>query len=126
MGKNNLLRVLDIPVIALAAALTLIIGFAIQGREAASSKVIIRNPDKTWIFPLEAEELVFVAGSIGETVVEISGSRAAIIASPCGGKTCVAAGALHKKGQWAACLPNKVFLLIEGTETQDDIDAASW
>jgi hypothetical protein len=126
MKGNKILKVLDIPVIALATALTLIIAVTVHGRQTASSRVIVRGPDKTWVFPLEAEELVSVVGYIGETVVEISGGRTAIVSSPCGGQTCVAAGTLHKNGQWAACLPNKVFLLIEGTPAQDDVDAASW
>jgi hypothetical protein len=122
--SKKILKVLDIPVIALAAALTLLIGATAYDQEAASSRVIVRGAGKTWIFPLEAEELVSVTGSIGETIVKISEGRAAIVSSPCSGQTCVAAGTLAKNGQWAACLPNKVFLRIEGGE--DNIDAAAW
>ena len=56
----------------------------------------------------------------------IVNGKAAIVASPCSGQTCVAAGALHKNGQWTACLPNRVFILIEGAEGEDAIDAVSW
>ena len=118
------LKPLDIPVIALAAVLILVIGAAVYSGDTASSRVIVRGPDKSWIFPLNAEEMVTVTGSIGETRVEISGGRAAIVSSPCGGQTCVAAGSLHKNGQWAACLPNRVFLYVEGAE--DAVDAATW
>jgi hypothetical protein len=121
-----LLKPLDIPVIVLAAAITIIIGLRAYGRGANSLNVVVRGTGKTWIFPLEAEERVSVAGSIGETLVEIRNGRAAIVSSPCGGQTCVAAGELNKNGQWAACLPNRVFILIEGTGGTDVIDAASW
>ena len=119
------MKVFDVPVIALALAVTLYIGVKVYSGEAVPSRVVIRGPDKTWVFPLDAEELVIVDGPLGETGVKISGGRAAIVSSPCGGQTCVAAGEIHKNGQWAACLPNRVFLLVEG-EGGDAVDAASW
>jgi len=121
-----LLKPLDVPVIILATALTVIIGLKAYDRGTNSLNVVVRGPDKTWIFPLEAEEQVSVAGSIGETLVEISKGRAAIVSSPCNGQTCVAAGEIDKNGQWAACLPNRVFILVEGASNADAIDAASW
>ena len=120
------LKVLDIPVIVLAALLTLIVARASYDRGSASSQVIIRGPDKSWIYPLDAEEKVTVSGSIGETLVEIHSGRAAVVSSPCGAQTCVAAGGLHKNGQWAACLPNRVFILIEGAEGSNAVDAAAF
>ena len=126
MRKKTPLKPLDIPVILLAAALALILGRAAYSGENAVSTVKIRGPDRSWIFPLNAEETVSVTGSIGETRVEIRGGRAAIVSSPCGGQTCVAAGELHRNGQWAACLPNMVFVLIEGADKGGTVDAAAW
>jgi len=120
------LKPLDIPVIILALVLTVIVGLKAYGRGADSSSVVVKGQDKTWIFPIEAEERVSVAGPIGETMVEIRDGRAAIVSSPCNGQTCVAAGELRNNGQWAACLPNSVFVLIEGAGDADVIDAASW
>lgn len=122
---HRTIKPLDIPVIALAAVLALLAGKAAYSG-ASSSRVVVRTQDKNWIFPLDAEERVSVPGTIGETVVEIHNGRAAIVSSPCAGQTCVAAGTLHRNGQWAACLPNGVFLLVEGTEDADGVDAASW
>ena len=122
--KKNPLKPLDIPVIVLAAALAFFIGSS--NRKTISSRVVIKGQDKTWIFPLEAEEFISVAGSLGETTVAIQNGRAAIISSPCNGQTCVAAGGLSKNGQWTACLPNRVFILIEGAKGEGEVDAASW
>ena len=90
-----------------------------------------------WIFPADAEETVRVAGPLGETLVVIDGGAARVIASPCVNQSCVAAGAVRLRGQWAACLPNRVILYIDGTggapgaasrESNDEtgIDAAVW
>lgn len=117
---------MDILVIVLAAVLTLVIGGVVYSGEVSSSQVIIRSPDKTWVYPLNAETKINATGPIGETVVEIHKGRAAIVSSPCGGQTCVAAGEMHRNGQWAACLPNRVFVLVEGRDSGDAIDAASW
>ena len=130
MKEKTPLKPLDLMVIALSAILTLVIGVVVYSGEFSDSRVIIRGPDKTWIYPLNADEKVTVTGSLGETVVEIRQGRAAIVYSPCSGQTCVAAGGLHKNGQWAACLPNRVFLLVEGMDGGSTgggaIDAASW
>ena len=123
-AKSGLFKPLDILIIILAAALTLLIGARVYSGSKASSRVIIRSQEKTWIYPMDAEAELFAAGPLGETMVKISKGRAAIVSSPCSGQTCVAAGALHKSGQWAACLPNRVFLLVEGGEGA--VDAASW
>jgi len=120
------MKPLDIPVIIFATALTVFIAFLAFAGNAASSQVIIKGPDKTWIFPLDAEERVTVTGPIGVTVVELHAGKAAIVSSPCSGQTCVAAAAVNKSGQWAACLPNRVFLLVESAKGQDTIDAAAW
>lgn len=120
------LKPLDIPVIVLALLLCMAVAAAVYSGGTSSSRVIVRGPDRTWIFPLDAEEELTVAGAIGETVIKIQKRTAAIVSSPCGGQTCVAAGELHKNGQWAACLPNRVFLLVEGSQGRDAVDAASW
>ena len=126
MKGKSLLKPLDIPVIVLATALTVAVAGMVYTGKSASSRVVIRGQDKTWVYPLDAEVEVKVAGPIGETIVQIHQGRAAIVSSPCANQTCVAAGALHKNGQWAACLPNKVFILVEGVDSGDAIDAASW
>jgi len=123
---SKYLKPLDLPVIILASALTLVIGVMVYSGDTIASRVIIRGPEKTWVYPLNAEERVIVSGSMGETVIEINKNRAAIVSSPCSGQTCIGAGALRKNGQWAACLPNRVFLLIEGAEGEDGVDATSW
>ena len=129
--KKIPLKIFDIPVIVLTLTVTAFIAVKVYSGDETSSRIIIRSQDKTWVFPLNAEELVIVPGPIGDTIVHISGGRAAILSSPCSGQTCVAAGEIHGNGQWAACLPNRVFLLVEGTGgavtgNRDAVDAASW
>jgi hypothetical protein len=125
MMKRPAPKPMDIVIIVLSAALAIAAGAAVYSGESSALHVTIRGPDKTWYYPLDAEADVVVSGSIGETRVLIHGGQAAIVSSPCGGQTCIAAGALNKNGQWAACLPNRVFVLVGGAERGDAVDAAS-
>ena len=126
MNKNYLVRPFDILVIILAIGLTLGIALTVFSSESGSSVVVVRDPERTWIFPIDADETVSAIGPIGETLVVIHEGRVEILSSPCSEKTCVAAGGLHRSGQWVACLPNRVFVRIEGAARPDDVDAVSW
>jgi hypothetical protein len=125
------LKPLDFPVLALALALTLGTALAVYSGAESGARVVIQGSGRTWTFPLDAEERIAVPGPLGETVVEISGRRAFVRASPCANQTCVAAGHIGRPGNWTACLPNKVLVAIEGRDDEDEedgkkIDAGAW
>jgi hypothetical protein len=125
--RLNLLKPLDFFIIGASSVFTALLALAVYGHSGDAGRVIIRGEDKTWVFPLDAEEHISVQGPLGETVVEISGGRSRVLASPCANQTCVAAGHLNRQGQWTACLPNKVFVYIEGTGDGDAIlDSTTW
>jgi hypothetical protein len=116
----------DFAAIAVSLALIAISALTIYAAPQSSVRVVIHGSDRTWIFPLDAEERIAVPGPAGETVVEISEGRARVLSSPCVNQTCVAAGHIHRQGEWAACLPNKVFVSIEGSADDEALDAAAW
>ena len=121
------LKILDIMIIILAAALTGFSSFAayIQPRDEIS--VVIQGADRKWIFPLDAEETVTVPGPLGNTVVRLHGKEAWVESSPCANQTCVGMGHASSRGAWAACLPNNVFFLIEGTSgNENNPDSTAW
>jgi hypothetical protein len=123
----NLLKPLDFMIIGIASVLTALSAFAVYGRPQDAGQVIVRGEGKTWVFPLDAEEAISVSGPLGETMVEISGGQSRVLSSPCANQTCVAAGHLNRRGQWTACLPNKVFVYIEGTRDGEAIpDSTTW
>jgi hypothetical protein len=121
------LKTLDFAVIALSLAITAGAAFAVYARPPALARAHIRGEGRSWIFPLDAEERIRVPGPLGETVVEIRGGRVRVLSSPCVNQTCVAAGHIHRQGEWAACLPNRVFVAIEGSaDNAETPDAAAW
>jgi hypothetical protein len=121
------LKPFDFAVIGLSAALTAFSAFMIYAKPQNTQQVMIRGSGKVWVFPLDAEETVTVPGPLGDTVVEIRNHQAHVVSSPCENQTCVAAGHIDSGGQWVACLPNKVFVVIEGKDDINEyIDSAVW
>jgi len=115
----------DIFIILLAVGLTLFSAYSAYVKPQGTAQVLIRGQGSEWAFPAGAEETVIVPGPLGDTVVRIHGNRAWVESSPCENQTCVASGSVARHGEWAACLPNNVFLLIRGTEGED-VDTIAW
>ena len=115
----------DILIILLAAGLTFFSAYTAYIKPGNSARVLIRGQGREWTFRIDAEETVVVPGPLGDTVVRIQDSRAWVESSPCENQTCVASGFAARQGQWAACLPNNVLLVIQGTE-EGDVDAVVW
>jgi len=118
------LKVSDIIIILAAAGLTFL-SATVYMKPQRYSYVLIRGQDMEWTYPVNADETVNVPGRLGDTVVRISDSRAWVESSPCENQTCVAAGLIARQGQWAACLPNSVLLMIYGTE-DEGVDVIVW
>ena len=96
------------------------------GNATEPSSVSIETEEARYLYPLDQDRVVTVGGPIGDTLVEIRGSRARVIESPCRDKICILAGHLDATGAWTACLPNRVFVRIEGDVTGDGVDAQTF
>jgi len=125
--KTGIVKLWDLIIIILALALTGFSAFAVYVKPQNISRVLIQGRDGQWIFPLDAEETVMVPGPLGNTIIKIQYRQAWVESSPCANQICVAAGHIQRLGIWVACLPNHVFLMIEGiSELMDQPDATVW
>ena len=120
------LKLFDYIFLVAAISLTVLSGIAVYGGESKASRVVVEGMDHTWIYPLKAEVTLRVPGPLGDTVVVLHDGSARIEDSPCPNKTCVAAGAVRENGQWVACLPNRVFVRVEGNGHDDRVDGSTW
>jgi len=116
----------DVVIFLLALGLTGVSVFTIYVKPRNIPQVLIEGHNQRWIFPLDAEETVNVQGPAGTTVVRIHGNQAWVESSPCGNKICIGAGHLRKNGEFAACLPNNVLIVVEGNNASEDVDTATW
>ena len=88
--------------------------------------VLINSPDREWTYPINSEASITVKGFLGNTIVRIHNNEAWVESSPCLNQVCIAAGRINRHGSWIACLPNRVFLLIEGNNKGEQVDAIAW
>jgi hypothetical protein len=119
----------DVGITALALAVVLFSAVRVYAPGSGVPRVVLEGEGgRRWEFPLDAAETVTVSGPLGDTIVELRGKQARIIASPCAGQTCVAAGAIRNHGQWIACLPNQVMVSVRSDAAKggEELDAASW
>jgi len=117
-------RIVDIIIILAVAGLTVFAFYIAYMRPQGTSQVLIRGDAGEWVYPVNAEETIVVKGPIGDTTVRIHGNSAWIESSPCDNYTCIAVGSVSKQGEWVACLPNNVLLIIHGIN--DDVDGITW
>jgi len=127
MKQKLPVKIPDIVIILLSLGLTGFSAFSAYIKPHQTTQVVIQGQKQTWVFPLDAEETVSVQGPLGNTIVRIHGKEAWVESSPCTNKTCVLSGHIGFMGTWVACLPNNVFLLIEGNDENGNFpDSTVW
>jgi len=67
---------------------------------------------------LDRHDELRVAGSLGESILVVEPGKIRFIASPCSGKQCIHTGWLTHGGDFSACLPNKISVIVQGTDNE--------
>lgn len=98
--------------------------FFVYGGNSSPSVVLIESDRDQWVYPLDEDRIEYIRGKLGYTIVEIKNGKVHIADSACQDKLCVQMGWLAKTNDWAACLPNGVFVTVQGAR-DDGIDAIS-
>ena len=119
------IKPIDIPVILAAFGLTVFSAGTVYFKPKGQLQIVIQGQGVEWNFPIDAEETVVVPGILGNTIIKIHDGKTWVESSPCENQSCVFFGCIEKQGQWAACLPNNVLLMIKGND-KPDVDAAAW
>ena len=119
------LKILDFLIIFLAIGICAFSVIYASSKKSGSSNLVISTPEGEFIYQLSKDELLQFSGKEGKSVIQISDKSACFLESPCKNQTCIASGSIKENGQWAACLPNGIFIRIEA-ETDSDIDITSF
>jgi hypothetical protein len=120
------LKILDYPAILLSLSITIVVAVYAYAGDSGPPHVRIRSAEKVFVYTLDTDREIAVEGPIGTTLVHIHDGKAAIVDSPCPNKLCVQAGELSKPGDWSACMPNKVFVQVEGDPEKEEVDATAY
>lgn len=128
MNKNNKIKLVDILLILLFLAT--IIYFSINifiGNNGKTKQLVIESGDNLWYYQLDKNKEVKIKGILGESTIKIEDGFVFFEDSPCPNKLCVLSNSICKNGDWIACLPNGVFVRIEGKdENSSEIDIISY
>lgn len=113
--------------IIIVLSLALIVSTTLLFRSVGGEPEIhVRSGGKQWIYDLSVDRMATFSGPVGETTIEIKGGKVHVLSSDCRNKVCIAAGWISKTGQWIICLPNDVFVSIEGSFTEGEVDDTSF
>lgn len=126
MRRFPLSKPLDVVALIVSILTVAAVSVFAFGDRSDPDAVSIETDDARFLYPLDQDRVVTVGGPIGDTLVEIRGNRARVIESPCRDKICILTGHLDATGAWTACLPNRVFVRIEGGIVGDGIDAQTF
>ncbi|MCE1157390.1 MAG: NusG domain II-containing protein [Spirochaetia bacterium] len=120
-------KVLDIVIAAIGLGLVLLSVSLVYSNSRGRLMVHISGAEGEWLQPLDRPAVIEVPGPLGITVVHIENNSVHIEKSPCPNQTCVAAGDISAANLWIACLPNNVFVNIEGAgDPLEALDASSF
>lgn len=112
-------RVIPAAILLLLGAVLIFAGALDRQRSPQGSTLTVTSIGETSnkvvaavILSPEEKRTIRVEGPIGTTIVEVEGTRAHVVSSPCPDKICVRMGWLERAGDFAACLPNRVLLEV--------------
>ncbi len=115
------IRIGDIVILLISIA---IIGISLgsYGRFSGKPEVHVRVGNQEWVYDLAVDTSATFSGPVGETSVVISNGKVHVHDSDCRNKVCISAGFISRVGQWIICLPNNVFIMIEGKIDREEGD----
>ncbi len=92
-------------------------GLILVSRRPPAGRCIVHGAGAHHVVELPADTTLAVEGPLGTTTVEVRGRSVRVADSPCPRKTCLRAGAVTRRGAVIACVPNRVWVRLEGGET---------
>ncbi|MDC7244446.1 MAG: NusG domain II-containing protein [Sphaerochaetaceae bacterium] len=104
-----------------------ILSFTLYTTLDGALEVHVTSGGKEWVYDLSVDTTETFTGPVGTTTMEIKNNSVHVHDSDCKNQICVLMGWISKPGEWVACLPNNVFIVIQGTveeaegETADEI-----
>ncbi|OQY32607.1 MAG: hypothetical protein B6241_10575 [Spirochaetaceae bacterium 4572_59] len=113
----------DVLAILLSLLVFLFFTWSAYKQNGETGYLLIESMDAEFLYPLSEDREIHVKGPVGESIVEIHNGEAKFTHSDCSDELCVQMGSISGPGEWAACLPNEVFLSTTGNHTEGDVDA---
>ena len=108
-------------VVAGAMVLLPYLYFAFWGQSQAGDEAhIIVNGKEQLAIPLSKNQELSIDGVMGPSRIKVQNGKVRFMSSPCSNKQCVHTGWLEHGGEFAACLPNRISLVVTGLNNRYD------
>ena len=113
--KKYIRDLILVGVLLIAAVLALFLLRNRQEKETGSNAVVtVRTADGEAIYPLNKDGVFSLNGGTNTLVIE--NGEAWVSEANCPDKICMGMGKISKNGEFIACLPNQVIIVVEGGE----------
>jgi len=76
------------------------------------------NGKEVYRFPLSENRNFSVQGPLGVTLIRVKDGKVWVAKAPCPQKICMKMGKISRAGEVIVCIPNKIFIKIEGKAKQ--------
>ena len=127
MDKNNSSKVADILLILLFVVIIIYFSLNFFAKNKSPVKqVVIESGKNIWYYQIDKNKELKIEGNLGKSTIKIEDGFVFFENSPCPNKLCVQSSAITKNGEWIACLPNGVFVRIEGKDESSELDGTSY
>ncbi|MCR4822070.1 MAG: NusG domain II-containing protein [Treponema sp.] len=110
---KSLFRKADFIIIILFAAVTTASFLFLKTHSKHQARLLVTSQKKEYVYPLDKDRILEVQGALGISTIIIKEGRAYFQESPCHNKVCVHMGSVSEENDWAACLPNDIFIRVE-------------
>ena len=127
MNRNNKIKFADILLILLFVVTIIYFSLIFFAKNKSPVKqVVIESGKNIWYYQLDKNKELKIEGNLGKSTIKIEDGFVFFENSPCPNKLCVQSSAITKNGEWIACLPNGVFVRIEGKDESSELDGTSY
>jgi len=121
-GIRKLLKIGDYLIVVLLLVLAVISGWTRFNHKTGTQAVVYSDGIKQAVLPLHLDRRIHVQGPLGLSVIEVSEGAVHMVSSPCPHQICVKMGRIMKSESIIVCVPNRIFIRIEGND-HNQLDA---
>lgn len=107
------LKPFDFLFFGLSLAAVAVSFFALKKGGEKTAHLVVDADGTEFVYPLDEDRTLEFEGEIGKSVIRIEDGKAFFEDSPCPNKLCVQMPAVQNEYDWAACLPNQIFIRVE-------------
>ena len=123
---NLRLKIFDIAFVLIFLIVIFLSFFNLFSRKnEKAAELFVQTPNEKFVYSLSKDGIYKFKGLLGESSIQVENGKAKFIDSPCENKNCIQSGEISTHGQWAACLPNGIFINIGGKSKENSFDAVS-